>query len=120
MVAGEGMTVVLSCHSSPSAAAASRAAPSLAFIMRNSTRGPTNVSGSMARSDFLPSAVRNGIAALIVFDMIDDRLDGPTGETAGVADALREHRGTFDAPAELHDEAIPHVAFFVGADRAAR
>ena len=57
------------------------------------------------------------IAALIVFDMIDDRFDDAAGKTAGVADALSEHRRTFVAPAEFHDEAIPRVAFFVGASR---
>ena len=46
--------------------------------------------------------------------MVDEGLDRFAREAA-LLDALREDVAAFIAPAELGDEAVPDVAFFVGA-----
>src|SRR5437868_2488717 len=69
-------------------------------------------------SDRIPRAGRDGIAAFVVFDVIDDGLDWLAREPA-VADALRQHGRALVTPAEFQNETIPHVALLVGALRAA-
>lgn len=46
--------------------------------------------------------------------MVNDGLDGLSPQTA-VDDALRQNMGVFITLAELADEAIPHVTFFIRA-----
>ena len=49
--------------------------------------------------------------------MVDDGLDGFAAEAAFL-NTLRQYRGAFVAPAEFRDETVPHVAFFIGSNRA--
>jgi hypothetical protein len=67
--------------------------------------------------DFLPSPLDYRVSAFVEFDMVDEGFDRFAGETA-FPDALGEDVAAFVAPAELGDEAVPDVAFFVGARRA--
>ena len=55
---------------------------------------------AISPSDCIPGAGGDGIAALVILDMVDDRLDGPAGQ-AGIDDALGQDGGAFVAPAEL-------------------
>ena len=66
------------------------------------------------RSDAFPGAGGDGVAAFVVFDVVDEGFDGFAVEGGGV-DAFGEDGGAFVAPAEFEDEAVPDVAFFVGA-----
>ena len=67
--------------------------------------------------DFFPSPLGHRVPAFVEFDVVDEGLDRFAGEAAFL-DALREDVATFVAPAQLGDEAVPDVAFFVGARRA--
>ena len=67
--------------------------------------------------DFFPSPSGHWIAAFVEFDVVDKGFDRFAGETAFL-DALGKDVAAFVAPAKLGDEAIPDVAFFVGARRA--
>src|SRR5207245_6280916 len=60
------------------------------------------------------SAVGDGVAAFVKFNVVDQSFDRFVTEAAFL-DALGEDVAAFVAPAELGDEAIPDVAFFVGA-----
>src|SRR3984893_17198260 len=64
--------------------------------------------------DFFPSPVGDGVAAFVEFDVVDEGFDRFAGEAAFL-DALGEDVAAFVAPAELSDEAVPDVTFFVGA-----
>ena len=61
--------------------------------------------------------VGDGVAAFVEFNVVDQSFDWFVTEAAFL-DALGEDVAAFVAPAELGDEAIPDVAFFVGARRA--
>ena len=66
-----------------------------------------------ARSlDFFPSPLGNGVATFVEFNVIDKGFDRFAGEAAFL-DALGEDVAAFVAPAELGDEAVPDVTFFV-------
>ncbi len=64
-------------------------------------------------SDFFPGAVGDGVAAFVEFDVVDEGLNRFAGKAAFL-DALGEDVAAFVAPAELGDEAVPNVAFFIG------
>ncbi len=63
---------------------------------------------------FSPTPVGAGIGPFVEFDVVDEGLDRFAGEAA-FSDALGEDMAAFVAPAELGDETVPDVAFFVGA-----
>ena len=65
-------------------------------------------------SDFFPTPVGDGIAAFVELDMVNESLYGFVAEAA-FPDALGEDVAAFVAPAELGNETVPDVAFFVGA-----
>ena len=64
--------------------------------------------------DFFPSPLGHWIPAFVEFDVVDEGFDRFAGETAFL-NALGEDLAAFVAPAQLGDEAVPDVAFFVGA-----
>ena len=67
--------------------------------------------------DFLPSSVGHRIPAFVEFDVVDESFDRSAGQAAFL-DTLGKDVAAFVAPAELGDEAVPDVAFFVGARNA--
>ena len=67
--------------------------------------------------DFFPSPRGHRVPAFVEFDVVNQGFDRFAGKTAFL-DALGKHVAAFVAPAQLGDEAVPDVAFFVGARRA--
>jgi hypothetical protein len=67
--------------------------------------------------DSFPSPLGHWVPAFVEFDMVDQGFDWFSGEAAFL-DALGKDVAAFVAPAELNDEAVPHMTFFVGARRA--
>jgi hypothetical protein len=88
-----------------------------AYVIPRTQSFAPNVTGRAWSLDFFPSPLGHGVPAFVEFDVVDEGLDRFAGETAFL-DALREDVAAFVAPAELGDEAVPDVAFFVGARRA--
>ena len=64
--------------------------------------------------DFFPRPLCHRVPAFVEFDMVDQGFDRFAGKTAFL-DSLGEDMAAFVAPAELSDEAVPDVTFFVGA-----
>src|SRR5689334_5449490 len=67
--------------------------------------------------DCFPSSLGHRVPAFVEFDVVDEGFDRFAIEAAFL-DALAKDMAAFVAPAELNDEAVPDVAFFVGARRA--
>ena len=65
------------------------------------------------------TASSHRVAAFVVLDVIDNRLDRFSAQ-AGVDDPLRQDGGALVAPAELEEETIPDVAVLVAARGAVR
>src|SRR5947209_6912446 len=62
--------------------------------------------------DFLPRALRDGIATFVEFDVVNESLDRFASQAA-LVDALGKNEAAFVSPAELRDEPVPNVALFV-------
>jgi hypothetical protein len=67
--------------------------------------------------DSFPSPFCHWVPAFVEFDVVDEGFDRFAGESAFL-DAFGKDVAAFVAPAELNDEAVPDVTFFVGARRA--
>jgi hypothetical protein len=67
--------------------------------------------------DFFPSPLGHWVPAFVEFDVVDQSFDRFAGQSAFL-DTLANDMAAFVAPAELNDEAVPDVTFFVGARRA--
>ena len=72
---------------------------------------------TVRRLNLFPSPLGYRVSAFVEFDVVDEGFDRFAGETAFL-DALGEDVAAFVAPPELGDEAVPDVAFFIGARRA--
>ena len=61
---------------------------------------------------FFPKPIGHWVATFVEFNVVDESFDRFAGEAAFL-DALGEEVAAFVAPAELGDEAVPDVTFFV-------
>ena len=88
---------------------------SVSSVAKLASRADVSLSESLkthSHSHRIPRLRTNWVPPFVVFDVIDDRLNRLAGQAA-IKDALRQHGGAFVAPTELHDKAIPHVAFLI-------